>query len=83
MNKLLSVERPEKQSLLLDRLSSYAAPTQTKLRDLLLDLAALDLPDADLHPRQILARQNSLKLLIGELQQEIAEYDPNYEHQPK
>lgn len=34
---------------------------QTKLRDLLLDLAALDLPDADLRPRQILARQNSLR----------------------
>jgi hypothetical protein len=56
---------------------------QAKLRDLLLDLAALDLPDADLHPQQILVWQNSLKILIGKLQQEIAEYEPNYEHQPK
>jgi HTH-type transcriptional regulator / antitoxin HipB len=49
--------------------------TQTKLRDLLLDRAALDLPDFDLHPRLILARKNSLNILIGELEQEIAEYD--------
>ena len=48
--------------------------TQTKLRDLLLDRAALDLPDSDLHPRLILARKNSLNILIGELEQEIAEY---------
>jgi HTH-type transcriptional regulator / antitoxin HipB len=49
--------------------------TQTKLRDLLLDRATLDLPDFDLHPRLILARKNSLNILIGELEQEIAEYD--------
>jgi HTH-type transcriptional regulator / antitoxin HipB len=49
--------------------------TQTKLRDLLLDRATLDLPDPDLHPRLILARKNSLNILIGELEQEIAEYD--------
>jgi HTH-type transcriptional regulator / antitoxin HipB len=49
--------------------------TQTKLRDLNLDRATLDLPDFDLHPRLILARKNSLNILIGELEQEIAEYD--------
>jgi HTH-type transcriptional regulator / antitoxin HipB len=49
--------------------------TQTKLRDLKLDRAALDLPDSDLHPRLILARKNSLNILIGELEQEIVEYD--------
>jgi HTH-type transcriptional regulator / antitoxin HipB len=48
--------------------------TRSKLRELLLDLATLDLP-ADLHPRQVLARKNSLGILIGELEQEIAEYD--------
>jgi HTH-type transcriptional regulator / antitoxin HipB len=48
--------------------------TQTKLRDLQLDLATLDLP-SNLHPRLMLARQNSLNTLIGELEQEIAEYD--------
>lgn len=47
--------------------------TQTKLRDLQLDLATLDLP-SDLHPRQMLGRKNSLNILIGELEQEIAEY---------
>ena len=49
--------------------------TQTKLRDLNLDRSALDLPDSDLHPRLMLARKNSLNILIGELDQEIAEYD--------
>jgi HTH-type transcriptional regulator / antitoxin HipB len=48
--------------------------TQTKLRDLLLDRSALDIPDSDLHPRLMLARKNSLNILIGELEQEIAEY---------
>ena len=48
--------------------------TRSKLRDLQLDRSTLDLP-ADLHPRQVLARQNSLSILIGELEQEIAEYD--------
>ncbi len=49
--------------------------TQTKLRDLKLDRSTLDLPDFDLHPRLILARKNSLNILIRELEQEIAEYD--------
>ena len=48
--------------------------SQTKLRDLEADLTQLDVPDANLHPRQILARRNSLNLLINELRQEIAEY---------
>jgi HTH-type transcriptional regulator / antitoxin HipB len=48
--------------------------TRSKLRDLLLDLGTLDLP-SDLHPRQILARKNSLGILIKELEQEIVEYD--------
>jgi HTH-type transcriptional regulator / antitoxin HipB len=49
--------------------------TQTKLRELEKDLAQLDLPDPSLHPRKILARRNSLNILIAELQQEIAEYE--------
>jgi HTH-type transcriptional regulator / antitoxin HipB len=48
--------------------------TQTKLRDLQLARSTLNLP-SDLHPRLLLARQNSLNILIGELEQEIAEYD--------
>jgi HTH-type transcriptional regulator / antitoxin HipB len=48
--------------------------TQTKLRDLEKDLAQLDPPDPSLHPRKILARRNSLNILITELRQEIAEY---------
>jgi HTH-type transcriptional regulator / antitoxin HipB len=48
--------------------------TRSKLRDLQLDRATLDLP-SDLHPRQILARKNSLDILIGELEREIVEYD--------
>ena len=48
--------------------------TRNKLRELSIDRATLDLP-TDLHPRQILARKNSLGILIGELEQEIAEYD--------
>jgi HTH-type transcriptional regulator / antitoxin HipB len=47
--------------------------TQTKLRDLQLDRSTLDLP-SDLHPRLLAARQNSLDTLIGELEQEIAQY---------
>jgi hypothetical protein len=47
--------------------------TRSKLRDLQIDLAALDLP-SDLHPRQILARKNSLGILIEELEQEMVEY---------
>jgi HTH-type transcriptional regulator/antitoxin HigA len=49
--------------------------TQTKLRDLEQDLANLNSTDSHLHPRQILARHNSLNLLISELRQEIAEYE--------
>jgi hypothetical protein len=49
--------------------------TQTKLNALKLDLAALDVPDSDLHPRQVLGRRNSLNILIRELQQEIADYE--------
>jgi HTH-type transcriptional regulator / antitoxin HipB len=48
--------------------------TQTKLRDLEKDLAQLDPPDPSLHPRKILARRNSLNILITELRQEITEY---------
>jgi hypothetical protein len=48
--------------------------THSKLRDLQLDRATLDLP-SDLHPRQILARKNSLDILIGELEREVVEYD--------
>jgi NOL1/NOP2/fmu family ribosome biogenesis protein len=47
--------------------------THSKLRDLQLDRATLDLP-SDLHPRQVLARKNSLGILIGELDREIVEY---------
>jgi hypothetical protein len=47
--------------------------THSKLRDLQLDRATLDLP-SDLHPRQTLARKNSLGILIGELEREIVEY---------
>jgi HTH-type transcriptional regulator / antitoxin HipB len=48
--------------------------TQTKLKDLKLDLAEVDLA-VDLHPLKILAQQNSLNILIGELEQEISDYD--------
>jgi HTH-type transcriptional regulator / antitoxin HipB len=49
--------------------------TQTKLRDLEKDLAQLDAPDPSLHPRKVLARRNSLNILITELRQEIADYE--------
>jgi hypothetical protein len=48
--------------------------TCSKLKELLLDRVTLDLP-SDLHPRQVLARKNSLGILIGELEQEILEYN--------
>jgi HTH-type transcriptional regulator / antitoxin HipB len=48
--------------------------TRSKLKQLSIDRSALDLP-TDLHPRQILARKNSLDILIGELEQEIVEYN--------
>jgi hypothetical protein len=49
--------------------------TLAKLSALESDLAALNLPNPDLHPHQILARRNSLNLLISELREEISEYD--------
>ncbi|MCY7368071.1 MAG: helix-turn-helix domain-containing protein [Chamaesiphon sp.] len=49
--------------------------TQTKLRGLEEDLSQLDVPDSNLHPRQIVGRRNSLNLLINELRQEILEYE--------
>lgn len=49
--------------------------TQTKLRDLEQDLLVVEASESELHPRKILARRNSLNILITELQQEIAEYD--------
>jgi HTH-type transcriptional regulator / antitoxin HipB len=48
--------------------------TRSKLKELLLDRVTLDLP-SDLHPRQVLARKNSLGILIAELEQEILEYN--------
>jgi HTH-type transcriptional regulator / antitoxin HipB len=48
--------------------------TRSKLKELLQDRSTLDLP-TDLHPRQVLARKNSLGILIGELEREIVEYD--------
>jgi HTH-type transcriptional regulator / antitoxin HipB len=48
--------------------------TRSKLKQLSIDRSALDLP-TDLHPRQMLARKNSLDILIGELEQEIVEYN--------
>jgi HTH-type transcriptional regulator / antitoxin HipB len=48
--------------------------SQSKLRDLERDLTQLDALEPNLHPRQVLARRNSLNLLIDELRQEIAEY---------
>lgn len=49
--------------------------TQTKLRDLEQDLLVVEASESELHPRKILARKNSLNILITELQQEITEYD--------
>jgi HTH-type transcriptional regulator / antitoxin HipB len=49
--------------------------TQTKLRELEKDLEELENPDSNLHPRKIVARKNSLNILIGELQQEVMEYN--------
>jgi hypothetical protein len=48
--------------------------THSKLRDLQLDRATLEL-SSDLHPHQIQARKNSLDILIGELDREIVEYN--------
>jgi HTH-type transcriptional regulator / antitoxin HipB len=49
--------------------------TQTKLKDLQNDLAAMNPPDPSLHPRQVATRKKSLGILIGELEKEIIEYD--------
>jgi hypothetical protein len=49
--------------------------TQAKLRALEQDLVLLDSPDPGLHPQQILARRNSLSILIDELKKEIVEYE--------
>jgi HTH-type transcriptional regulator / antitoxin HipB len=49
--------------------------TQTKLREFERDLADLDPPDPNLHPRQVIGWTNSYKLTIRQLKQEIAEYE--------
>jgi hypothetical protein len=49
--------------------------THAKLKDLEQDLEALEVPAFSLHTRKILARKNSLNILIRELEQEIFEYD--------
>jgi HTH-type transcriptional regulator / antitoxin HipB len=49
--------------------------TQTKLREFEQQLAAIDPQDPNLHPRQIIAWQNSFNLTIRELKQELAEYE--------
>jgi HTH-type transcriptional regulator / antitoxin HipB len=49
--------------------------TQTKLREFEQELAALNPQDLTVHPRQIIGWTNSLNIIIGELKQEIAEYE--------
>lgn len=49
--------------------------TQTKLREFEQELAALDPKNPNIHPRQMIGWTNSLNLIIGELKQEIAEYE--------
>jgi HTH-type transcriptional regulator / antitoxin HipB len=49
--------------------------TQTKLREFERDLAAIDLQDPNLHPRQIVGWTNSYNLTIRQLKQEITEYE--------
>jgi HTH-type transcriptional regulator / antitoxin HipB len=49
--------------------------TQTKLRELELELAAIDPKDSKLHPRQVVGWTNSYNLTIRELKQEIEEYE--------
>jgi HTH-type transcriptional regulator / antitoxin HipB len=49
--------------------------TQTKLKEFERDLAAIDLQDPNLHPRQIVGWTNSYNLTIRQLKQEIAEYE--------
>jgi HTH-type transcriptional regulator / antitoxin HipB len=49
--------------------------SQTKLRELEQASANIDFEDPKLHPRQILAEQNSYNKLVNGLRQEIAEYE--------
>jgi HTH-type transcriptional regulator / antitoxin HipB len=49
--------------------------TQTKLREFERDLADLDPPDPNLHPRQVTGWTNSYKLTISQLKQELVEYE--------
>jgi HTH-type transcriptional regulator / antitoxin HipB len=49
--------------------------TQTKLREFEQELAALNPEDPNIHPRQIIGWTNSLNIIIGELKQEVAEYE--------
>jgi HTH-type transcriptional regulator / antitoxin HipB len=49
--------------------------TQTKLREFERDLADLDPPDPNLHPRQVTGWTNSYKLTIRQLKQELVEYE--------
>jgi HTH-type transcriptional regulator / antitoxin HipB len=49
--------------------------TQTKLREFERELAALDPPDPNLHPRQVVGWTNSYNLTIRQLKQELAEYE--------
>jgi HTH-type transcriptional regulator / antitoxin HipB len=49
--------------------------TQTKLREFEQELAALNPQDSNIHPRQIIGWINSLNIIIGELKQELAEYE--------
>jgi HTH-type transcriptional regulator / antitoxin HipB len=49
--------------------------TQTKLREFEQDLANLDPPDPNLHPRQVVGWTNSYSLTIRELKKELAEYE--------
>jgi HTH-type transcriptional regulator / antitoxin HipB len=49
--------------------------TQTKLKEFEQELAALNPQDPNIHPRQIIGWTNSLNIIIGELKQEVAEYE--------
>jgi HTH-type transcriptional regulator / antitoxin HipB len=49
--------------------------TQTKLREFEQQLADLEEPDPNLHPRQIIGWTNSYNLTIRQLKQELAEYE--------
>jgi HTH-type transcriptional regulator / antitoxin HipB len=49
--------------------------TQTKLRELERELAAIDPEKSTLHPRQVIGWTNSYNLTIRKLKQEIEEYE--------